>query len=267
MRLLDLSNCKEYIDHALKYRMEKIHDDASSSTYSPTIDDISLSSVVLRGVPQRLESPEEESTVESSEKVTTPRRKAKSESSILYRVDRTAVITADQASKKGILHSENTAGKSPKGRVSFRVEENQNSAVGQGCLQTSELKRRSVEPQQRLSEPTPVYSTIEDEGVVDGKRTEDKVGVGVYMMVDRLRPGQCFVSIIHCLYALCVLNELSEHVISADTSDTPSANVLLQVEKHFLSFLDISPVNRINFHKFKPGCPLKYVVRRKRKRN
>jgi len=192
LRLLDLSNCKEYIDHALKYRMEKIHDDASSSTYSPTIDDISLSSVVLRGVPQRLESPEEESTVESSEKVTTPRRKAKSESSILYRVDRTAVITADQASKKGILHSENTAGKSPKGRVSFRVEENQNSAVGQGCLQTSELKRRSVEPQQRLSEPTPVYSTIEDEGVVDGKRTEDKVGVGVYMMVDRLRPGQCF---------------------------------------------------------------------------
>lgn len=199
LRLLDLSNCKEYIDHALKYRMEKIQDDASSSTYIPSVDDISLSSVVLRGVPPRLESPEEESTVQSSEKATAARRKAKSEPSILYRVDRTAVITADQASKKGILQSENTAGKSPKGRVSFQFEENQNSALGQERLQNSELKRRSVESQRRISEPTPVCSTIEDDGVVDEKRADDKVGVGVYMMVDRLRPGQCFVSIIHCL--------------------------------------------------------------------
>ena len=188
--------------------MEKIQDDASSSSYSPTVDDISLSSVVLRGVPPRLESPEDESPAEGSEKATVARRKAKSEPSISYRVDRirTAVITADQAhSKKGILHSENTAGKSPKGRVSFQVEENQNSAVGQGRLQSSELKRRSFEPQRRRSEPTPVYSSMEDEGVVDEKQAEDKVGVGVYMMVDRLRPGQCFVSIIRCLYVLCVL--------------------------------------------------------------
>lgn len=221
LRLLDLSNCKEYIDHALKYRMEKIQDDASSSTYSPTVDDISLSSVVLRGVPPRLESPEDECIVEGSEKATVARRKAKSVPSILYQVDPTAVIKADHAhSKKGILHSENTAGKSSKGRVSFQVEENHNSEEGQRRLKSSELKRRSFEPQRRCSEPTPVCSTIKDEGVVDEKQAEDKVGVGVYMMVDRLRPGQCFVSIMHCLYVLCALNVLSEHMISADTSYT-----------------------------------------------
>ena len=217
LRLLDLSNCKEYIDHALKYRMEKIQDDASSSTYSPNVHDISLSSVVFRGVPPRLESPEEESavTIESSEKATAQQRKVKSEPSILYHpFDRTAVITAEQASKKGILHSENTTGKSPKRRVSFRDEENQNSAVGQGRLQTSELKRISLEHRRRISEPTPVCSTIENErGVVDEKRAEDKVGVGVYMMVDRLTPGHCFVSMIHCLYILCVFNVLSKHVL------------------------------------------------------
>lgn len=100
--------------------------------------------------------------------------------------------TADQASKKGILHSENTAVKSAKGRVSFQVEEDQYSSIGQGRLQSSEPKRRPLESNRRISEPTPVCSTIEDHGVVDEKRIEDKVGVGVYMMVDRLRPGQCF---------------------------------------------------------------------------
>lgn len=183
--------------------MEKIQDDAPLSTYIPFVDDISLNSVALRGGPSRLESPEEESTVDGSEKATAARRKAKSEQSIFYRVDRRAVKTADQASKKGILHSENTAaGKSAKGRVSFQVEEDQYSSIGQGRLQSSEPKRRPLESNRRISEPTPVCSTIEDHGVVDEKRIEDKVGVGVYMMVDRLRPGQCFVSIIQRLYVL-----------------------------------------------------------------
>lgn len=190
--------------------MEKIQDEASSSTYSPNVHDISLSSVVLRGLPPRLESPEEESIVESSEKAAVAPRKAKSVPSILNPRDRTAdypdystVITAtDHGFKRGILHSENTTGKSPKGRVSFRVEENQNSAVGHGRLQTSEVKRRSCESQRRSSAPTPC-STIENERVVDETRAEDRVGVGVYMMVDRLRAGQCFVSIMHCLYLFC----------------------------------------------------------------
>lgn len=182
--------------------MEKIQDDAPLSTYIPFVDDISLNSVALRGGPSRLESPEEESTVDGSEKATAARRKAKSEQSIFYRVDRRAVKTADQAFKKGILHSENTAGKSAKGRVSFQVERDQNSSIGQGRLQSSEPKGRPLESNRRISEPTPVCSTIEDHGVVDEKRIEDKVGVGVYMMVDRLRPGQCFVSIIQRLYVL-----------------------------------------------------------------
>ena len=175
--------------------MEKIQDDAFSSTYISSVDDI-LSSVVLRGVPSRLESAEEESIVESSKTATTAREKAKSKTSILYRVDGTTVITADQASKKGILQSENTAGKSMKGRVSFQFEEDQNSSVGR--LPSSEPIRTSLDSKRRISEPTPVCSTTEDDGVVDEKRAEDKIGVGVYMMVDRLRPGQCFVSIIHC---------------------------------------------------------------------
>lgn len=210
LRLLDLSNCKEYIHHALKYRMEKIQDDASSSTYSSNVHDISLSSIVLRGLPTRLESPEEESIVENSEKAAVAPRKTKSVPSILYPPDRTAdypdnsTVTADHGFKRGILHSENTTGKSPKGRVSFRVEENQNSAEGQGRLQTSEVKRRSCESQwRRCSAPTPCCSAIENERVVDETRAEDKVGVGVYMMVDRLRAGQCFVSITHCLYLFC----------------------------------------------------------------
>ena len=186
--------------------MEKIQDDPSSSTYSPNVHDISLSSVVLRGLPTRLESPEEESIVENSEKAAVAPRKAKSVPFILYPPDRTAdypdnsTVTADRGFKRGILHSDNTTGKSPKGRVSFRVEENQNSAVGQGRLQTSEVKRRSCESQRRSSAPTPCCSTTENERVADETRAEDKVGVGVYMMVDRLKAGQCFVSIIYCLY-------------------------------------------------------------------
>ena len=245
--------------------MEKIQDDASSSTYSPNVHDISLSSVVFRGVPPRLESPEEESavTIESSEKATAQQRKVKSEPSILYHpFDRTAVITAEQASKKGILHSENTTGKSPKRRVSFRDEENQNSAVGQGRLQTSELKRISLEHRRRISEPTPVCSTIENErGVVDEKRAEDKVGVGVYMMVDRLTPGHCFVSMIQSLfvYTLCVQRIIQTCVISRTRLRQvkfTKPNMPLQVGKHFLSCI------YINFFNFTLASSLIRGVRR-----
>lgn len=177
--------------------MEKIQEDASSSTYSPNADDISLSSIVLRGFPSRSESPEDESTAASAENTLTTRGKAKSEPAIFKAGVRTAVAIACQASTKGILHSENTKGKSPKGRVSFRDEVKQEFSVQKERRQFSEIPRR-------YSEPAPVRRAIDDEEEkVDKKPAEDSIGVGVYMMVDRLRPGQCFVSITYYLNMLC----------------------------------------------------------------
>lgn len=191
--------------------MEKIQDDVSSSTFNPNAHDISLSSIVLQGYPSRLDSPEEDSTAESTENAPAARRKAKSASFVFNADDRPAVHITGQTSAKGILHSENAKAKSAKGRVTFRVEEKQKSSVGQEYWQSSEtprrssdpprrtfeLPRRSTEPPRRSSEPARVSSAIDEKGerIVDEKHAEDTVGVGVYMMVDRLRPGQCFVSV------------------------------------------------------------------------
>ena len=179
--------------------MEKIQDDVSSSSHSPNAHDISLSSIVLQGYHPRLESPEEDSTLESSENAPVARRKAKSESFIFNTGGRPAEHTASQPSAKGILHSENAKGKSPKSRVTFRVEEKQRSSVVQERWQSSETPRRSSGHARRSSEPAPACRAIDEKNkrIVDENRAEDRVGVGVYMMVDRLTPGQCFVSVIY----------------------------------------------------------------------
>ena len=181
--------------------MEKIQEDVST-TYCPNADDISLSSIVSRGLPPKSECLEEKSTAASSEN----KMRAKSEPAISHAGALLAAKIACRPSTKGILHSENTKGKSPKGRVSFRDEEKEPPSVEKEHLRPSENPRRS-------SEPLRMFSPIDeqDEREVDEKHAEgESVGVGVYMMVDRLRPSQCFVSI--TLYLTLVLNPLCSSV-------------------------------------------------------
>lgn len=56
--MLDFSDCKEYIDYVLKYRMGKIKEDGLK-IYNFFVDDIFVSLVVLWGLFLRFESFEE----------------------------------------------------------------------------------------------------------------------------------------------------------------------------------------------------------------
>lgn len=185
MRLLDLSNCKEYIDHALKYRVEKIKEDGST-IYNPDVEDISLSSVVLRGFPPRVKSPEENSSAASSENKI--RKKVKSAPPYTNSGLHQPVMTVSQP-VKGILHSESARGKSLLGRVSFQDEYRELPGVEKELLQPSESPPRSPKPSGMLHQ-----MNGPKEGFREKHADGENVGVGVYMMVDRLRPGQCFVS-------------------------------------------------------------------------
>ena len=162
--------------------MERIKDD-TPVTYSPNAGEISLSSIVLRGFPQTTEIPEGEATI-NSEKKSSTRGRAKSESVRVLSAEKPS--RCDQASAKGILHSEKSKGKSTKGRVSFSVEDKHDYSHKQ--------KRRAFsEPFRAHSSTDEKTETEVDEGLIE-ERVDGNVGVGVYMMVDRLRPGQCFVS-------------------------------------------------------------------------
>ena len=183
LRLLDLSNCKNYVEHAAKYRMDRIQDD-TTPTYRLNTGEIPLSSIVLRGFPSAvMESSTAEQTTNSEKTLVTQKKK------------NSAPAVLQHASAKGILHSENTKVKT-KGHVSFRFEEENNSCP--------EREHRS------LSEPLRSYNIVDkdaethgDEGLIE-ERVSGDVGVGVFMMVDRLRPGQCFVSIDHLIRYLHV---------------------------------------------------------------
>lgn len=178
----------------MKYRMDRIQDD-TTATYSPNTDEISLSSIVLRGFPPRTNSPEVEPKASSGKTLAThgmPNPAA-------ARVHTTEKSTRhDQTSAKGILHSEKPKGKSAKGRVSFRDDQKQDSTLKQEPRASDSTLKQ--EPR-TSSEPLRAYNSIDgevetevDEGLIE-ERADGSVGVGVYMMVDRLRPGQCFVSI------------------------------------------------------------------------
>ena len=176
LRLLDLSNCKNYIAHAAKYRMDRIQDD-SPPTFRLNTEEIPLSSIVLREFPSVIMESSKAEPTPNSEKTLVSKRKKTSEPVVL-----------EHASAKGILHSEKNKVKT-KGHVSFRVV-GENSSCPEG-------ERRSV------SEPLRSYNIVDedvethiDEGLIE-ERVDGDVGVGVFMMVDRLWPGQCFVSIDH----------------------------------------------------------------------
>ncbi|XP_022788568.1 cyclic nucleotide-binding domain-containing protein 2-like [Stylophora pistillata] len=183
LRLLDLSNCKEYIDHALKYRVEKIKEDGST-IYNPDVEDISLSSVVLRRFPPRVKSPEENSSAASSENKI--RKKVKSAPPYTNSGLHQPIMTVSQP-VKGILHSESARGKSLRSRVSFQDENRELPGVEKELLQPSESPPRSPKPSGMLHQ-----MNGPEEGFREKHAEGENVGVGVYMMVDRLRPGQCF---------------------------------------------------------------------------
>lgn len=187
LRLLDLSDCKEYIDHALKYRMGKIKEDGST-IYNPFVDDISVSSVVLRGLPPRSESPEENSTATSS--VKRVREKAKSAPPNTNPGSHQSEMIASRPVTKGILHLGSSKRKSPRGLVSFQDKHRELPGLEVEVLQPSENPPRSLKPSGSLYQINEKEERFHEKHAVD-----ENVGVGVYMMVDRLRPGQCFVSI------------------------------------------------------------------------
>ena len=181
LRLLDLGNCKDYIEHAAKYRMDKIKDD-TPATYRPKANDISLSSIVLQRFTPGSRSVEYHLATASTEKKSASCVDAQAES----RQVNSAEKSAEKASVKGILHSEKSKGKLRKGHVSFRVE-------GQQDFNNKKEQSASSEPL-RVPDFTDKEKEMGvDKGLVE-ERVDGNVGVGVYMMVDRLRPGQVFVS-------------------------------------------------------------------------
>lgn len=167
--------------------MGKIKEDGST-IYNPFVDDISVSSVVLRGLPPRSESPEENSTATSS--VKRVREKAKSAPPNTNPGSHQSETIASRPVTKGILHLGSSKRKSPRGPVSFQDKHRELPGLEVEVLQPSENPPRSLKPS-----GSPYQINEKEERFHEKRAVDENVGVGVYMMVDRLRPGQCFVSI------------------------------------------------------------------------
>lgn len=182
LRLLDLSKCKNYIKHAIKYRTDKILDDASS-TYRLNTEEVSLSSIVTRGFPFILESSETKSTKGSDKTMPHAQTKPKSAESskrVHQTKEKSPRCQDNQVSIKGILQPDCFKRNPMKCHVSFDDEgsQEQNASLRWAMAYNDLFVDKETEKDV-------------DEGLVE-ERTGDNVGVGVFMAVDRLRPGQCF---------------------------------------------------------------------------
>ena len=174
VRLLDLSACGEYVDHASMYRAGRILDAAQQPRLSnPTRERFSPSSVVKRGNLLETRHSKEHIPAAASEP----------------RLPRTRKTGAD-------LEAQNRKVKSA-------------SSLGAPKIPSISGRARDSGPEVELHKlPDPpclagdrVPSTIFEQNEHQASSEEIgeespgwKVGVGVYMRVDRLNPGQCFVS-------------------------------------------------------------------------
>lgn len=191
LRLLDLSDCKNYIKHAMKYRMEKIQDD-TAATYRLNTEEASLSSIVTRGFPFITKT---ESTKSAENAM------LHSKSAECYdRFQSNGVPPKRpnvQTSAKGILQSENIRGKPIRTRVCFGEEGKQDFNPRQDDFYPKQDLRASPSSlAYRNVQVDDEAANTDIDAELIGDKTEGNTGVGVFMAVDRLESGQCFVSML-----------------------------------------------------------------------
>lgn len=171
----------------MKYRMDRIQDD-TAATYRLNTEEASLSSIVTRGFPFIMKTAE---FTKNPEKAVLHSKSAgcydRFQSNKLPPKRRD-----DQASAKGILQSENIRPKPMRTRVCFEDggPPKQDDFYPKQDLPASShnLAYKNVQVDDEAA------NTGIDVGLI-GDKTEGNTGVGVFMAVDRLQSGQCFVSI------------------------------------------------------------------------
>ena len=179
MRLLDLSNCKEYVKHAMKYRMDKLKDDGPF-TYSADMDEFTASSIASRGFPKKPKPP-------SYHRELVTKLGAQANTKAEPSANPPTGTVPGQPSTKEIRHSDRTKERSMKSRVSFDDES---------------APETPKPPRSPLSlKPVSIFEANDasfNEELEERLRTRNAgVSVGVLMAVDRLHPGQLFVSMAH----------------------------------------------------------------------
>lgn len=190
LRLLDLSNCKNYIRHAVKYRMERIQDD-KAATYRLNTEEASLSSIVTRGFPFITKTAEFTKNPENAV--------LHSKSAGCYDRFQSNKLPPkrpnDKASAKGILQSENIRPKLIRTRVCFDDDGKQDPCPKQDDLYLKQDLPASSHSlgYKNVQVDDEAANTDIDVGLI-GEKIEGNTGVGVFMAVDRLQSGQCFVS-------------------------------------------------------------------------
>lgn len=181
---MDLSNCDEYVQHAAKYRAEKIQE-YTQLPHNPTLERFSPSSIVKRGnIIEPGDSTEHISSATSEPKLCS-RKMTKTDLRLQNRNSR--IKSASQAGLTSMLTQEtkDTRHASYTSHVKFSEEQ---------LVQPSSEWRRDRIWSEAQRTPSTILERDENEGS-NRETVEDTVGVGVYMIVDKLYPGQCFVSI------------------------------------------------------------------------
>ncbi|XP_067022612.1 cyclic nucleotide-binding domain-containing protein 2-like isoform X3 [Acropora muricata] len=188
LRLLDLSNCKNYIRHAVKYRMERIQDD-KAATYRLNTEEASLSSIVTRGFPFITKTAEFTKNPENAV--------LHSKSAGCYDRFQSNKLPPkrpnDKASAKGIVQSENIRLKPIRTRVCFDDDGKQDPCAKQDDLYLKQDLPASSHSlgYKNVQVDDEAANTDIDVGLI-GEKIEGNTGVGVFMAVDRLQSGQCF---------------------------------------------------------------------------
>ena len=190
LRLLDLSNCKNYIRHAVKYRMERIQD-GKAATYRLNTEEASLSSIVTRGFPFIMKTAEFTKSPENA--------LLHSKSAGCYDRFQSNKLPPkrpnDKVLAKGILQSENIRPKPIRTRVCFDDDGKQDPCPKQDDLYLKQdLPASSHNLGYKNVQVDDEAANTDIDVELIGEKMEGNTGVGVFMAVDRLQSGQCFVS-------------------------------------------------------------------------
>ena len=193
---MDLSNCEEYAQHCHKYRRGAI-EGKTERCISPS-NRISPSSIISFGLPFSCETDNSDETLElippiaSETHVQLKQRGAKADVNRHSRTRSAAPALAQKTKAvtklKAVTKFLNN-GKRRKGHVTF---ENQYIRGTSGSVDARRVPIEAI-PEDSETELGQMLDSGTPERHLEKAKTEE-VGVGVYMRLDRLGPGDCFVS-------------------------------------------------------------------------
>ena len=194
LRLLDLSSCKEYAKHCQKYRKRAI-EVPTERCISPS-NRISPSSITSYGFSRSQHTDKNEdstniipSTASESRILTKQSREVRDK--VAYHLRTKSAVPVLAQKTKPLIHFLR-AGKCKREHATFDNQKGNSRNRNSDPVQSERVPIELIKEDPKVEQVVNCHDQTPES--YQGECRPDETGVGVYMRLDRLEPGDCFVS-------------------------------------------------------------------------